>query len=234
MGHVSNPGNAGDASAATLPVIVLTGMAFEARLARGPGVEVIYRDGSGRLDAVLAARLRQPCAGVISFGVAGGLDPALKPGTVVIADHVQDGALRHDCDPAWTAALRKSLPGAIGGLLAAADNAVVSVADKRALHHGSGALLIDMESHFAARLASGAQRPFAVCRVVLDDAGRAVPPAALAAMGEDGGTDIGALLASLLRHPGQLPALLRLAGDAGRARAALRSARTAAGARFSF
>jgi hopanoid-associated phosphorylase len=216
------------------PVVVLTGMAFEARLARGPGVEVIYRDGRGRLDEVLAARLRQPCAGVISFGVAGGLDPSLKPGTVVIADRVMDGERRHDCDRTWAAALRTALPGAIGGLLAAADNAVVSVADKLALHHGSGALLIDMESHFAARLASSAQLPFAVCRVVLDDAGRAVPPAALAAMGEDGGTDIGALLASLLRHPGQLPALLRLAGDAGAARAALRSARAAAGPRFSF
>jgi len=235
MGHVT-PGQVTDPVAVDgqLPVLVLTGMAFEARLAQAPGVEIIYRDGRGRLDDVLAARLRRPCAGVISFGVAGGLDPSLKPGTVVIADQVAEGERRYACDGRWSAALRAAIPGAIGGLLAAADSAVVSVADKQALHTRSGSLLIDMESHVAARLASGAQLPFAVCRVVLDDAGRAVPPAAMAAMGDDGGTDMIALLGSLLRGPGQLPGLIRLGRDAGIARAALKAARTAAGPRFSF
>jgi hypothetical protein len=48
-------------------------------------------------------------------------------------------------------------------------------------------------------------------------------------MGDDGKTDVGAVLGRLLRAPWELPALLRLAGDAAAARGALRAARLALG-----
>ena len=87
-------------------------------------------------------------------------------------------------------------------------------ADKQALAAATGALAVDMESHIAARLAAAHGLPFAALRVICDPAARAIPPAAIAGMREDGGTDLGAILRALLRGPGQLPAMIRLAGDA--------------------
>ena len=58
-------------------------------------------------------------------------------------------------------------------------------------------------------------------RVIADPAEREIPSAALVGMRSDGGIDVLAVLASLLEHPGQLPALLRLAADTRRAMAEL-------------
>jgi hopanoid-associated phosphorylase len=213
-------------------VVVVTGMAFEARIAAGAGVEVLHGGRDATLEQALATRLRLPCDGVISFGVAGGLDPSLTAGAVVVAERIVHGDEAFDTDPLWCAAMRQVLPGAVGGTVAAVDGAVAGVAEKQALHRFSGARAIDMESHLGARLAQAARLPYIACRVVLDPAGRALPSAALAAFGQDGGTDLGALLFTLAAHPGQLAGLLQLARDAALARAALRTTRALLGDRF--
>ena len=59
-----------------------------------------------------------------------------------------------------------------------------------------------------------------------------MPPAALAGMAADGSTDVPAVLRSLLRAPGQIGGLLRLARDASAARATLKSVRGRVGAGF--
>ena len=105
-------------------------------------------------------------------------------------------------------------------------------ADKQALASATGALAVDMESHIAARLAAAHGLPFAALRVICDPAGRAIPPAAIAGMREDGGTDLGAILRALLRDPGQLPAMIRLAGDARTAFSFLARCRRALDADF--
>jgi hopanoid-associated phosphorylase len=213
-------------------VVVVTGMAFEARIAASAGVEVLWGAHGVMLERLLAARLRLPCEGVISFGVAGGLDPSLAPGAVVVAERIVDGGNCFETDPAWCAAMRQALPSAVGATVAGGDAAVASVADKQALHCVTGAAAVDMESHLAARLAQAAHLRFIACRVVLDPAGRPVPSAALAALGNDGRTRLAALLATLVRHPRQLAGLLQLAHDATVARAALRTTRTLLGDRF--
>jgi hopanoid-associated phosphorylase len=214
-------------------LVVVTGMAFEARIAAGAQVEVLSGLGGAALAAALAVRLRQPCDGVISFGVAGGLDAALVPGAVLVAQRVAEpGAAGYATDARWSAALLAALPGAVAGTLAGVAQAAATVADKQALRRATGALAVDMESHIAARAAQAAAVPFAACRIVLDSAVRAVPPAALAAMGPDGRTRIAAMLLSLAAHPGQLPDLLRLARDAGAARTALRVTRVRLGERY--
>ncbi|MGZ9112484.1 MAG: adenosylhopane nucleosidase, partial [Rhodoplanes sp.] len=75
-------------------MIVVVGLAFEARIAAGPGVRVIC-SGDGRnlvsslAKAIKEARLRKmDCGGLISFGVAGGLDPELQPGTCVVGSTI--------------------------------------------------------------------------------------------------------------------------------------------------
>ncbi len=216
-------------------LLVVCGMAFEARIAAAAGAEVLYGARGAALERRLAERLRLPCDGVISFGVAGGLAPALSPGAVLVATDIIDGArslASYPTDRLWTAALRAALPQACGGALAGEDGALAGVADKQAWWQATGALAVDMESHIAARQAQAARVPFVACRVVLDAAGCAVPPAALAALGTDGRTDLGALLLALARQPRQLADLLKLAGDAAAARASLRAVRRSLGPRF--
>ncbi|MBN3803296.1 hypothetical protein GXB81_09540, partial [Paraburkholderia sp. Ac-20336] len=62
-----------DADRRGLPVIVVTGMAFEARIARGDGsdgVEVVYAARADLLERALNAALERGAAGIVSFGTA--------------------------------------------------------------------------------------------------------------------------------------------------------------------
>jgi adenosylhomocysteine nucleosidase len=194
-------------------ILSVSGLAREAAIAAGPGVRVLAAGGP-RLPALIDAAIAEGGAGILSFGIAGGLDPALPPGTAILAGAVVAGGERWAADAAWRDGLAARLPDAILGDLAGVDLPVMARADKYALASATGALAVDMESHIAARLAAAHGLPFAALRVICDPAARAIPPAAIAGMREDGGTDLGAILLALFRGPGQLPAMIRLAGDA--------------------
>src|SRR6185503_1216841 len=78
------------------PVLAVTGLAVEARLAAGPGVITVMAGGDPiRLRAMLSARVQPDCRAVISIGIAGGLDPALVPGDVIVATGVAAAGRRH-------------------------------------------------------------------------------------------------------------------------------------------
>ena len=103
---------------------------------------------------------------------------------------------------------------------------------KRAAHADTQALAVDMESHIAAAVAERHGLPFAVARVVSDAAGRSLPKAAQAGMAPDGSMDIGAVLRALARDPRQLPALIRVGGEAETAFRALGRGRDLLGPRL--
>jgi hopanoid-associated phosphorylase len=200
-------------SAAPGFILSVSGLAREAGIARGPGVRTLAAGGA-RLPALVEAAIAEGAAGILSFGIAGGLDPTLPPGTAIVAGAVIAGGERWAADAAWRDGLAARLPDAIVGDLAGTDRPVMSRMDKCALASATGALAVDMESHIAARSAAAHGVAFAALRVICDPAVRAIPPAAIAGMREDGGTDLGAILLALLRGPGQLSAMIRLAGDA--------------------
>jgi adenosylhomocysteine nucleosidase len=77
------------------PVLIVTGLVQEAKIAAGPGMTVICSSSDPvQLRALLAGFDPSTVRGVISFGVAGGLDPQLKSGAVVIATEVMAGQRR--------------------------------------------------------------------------------------------------------------------------------------------
>lgn len=217
----------------TGPVLVVVGLKREAAIAAGEGVVAVC--GGGRSDllrARIAAAMTEHVPGaVLSFGVAGALQPGLGVGAVLAAAVVRDGAARRFGDPAWTARL-VARTGARLADFAGVDAVAADPEDKARLREATGAAVVDMESHLAARAAAEAGLPFAALRVVSDRAEHGLPPAAVAGLGADGGVDAAAVLRALARDPRQLPALLRTGRDAAAALRALARARRAAGVRF--
>jgi adenosylhomocysteine nucleosidase len=176
-----------------------------------------------RLDGASTACAKLVSAGathLLSFGLAGGLDPALPAGTLLLPDTLitPDHTARR-VDATWHARLVELFGDQnprVGRHLGA-DLAIAAVTDKAAVFAGTAALAVDMESHVLALVADEAGLPFAMIRVVCDAADATVPPAALKAVRPDGSTDILAVLGSLLGRPRQIPALRRLARSAAAA-----------------
>jgi adenosylhomocysteine nucleosidase len=202
-------------------VIVVVGLAFEARIAAGPGVDVICSGDGRNLAAQISGAITESCRGLISFGVAGGLAPDLQPGTCVVGSAIVCGDNHMPTDPVWSEKLMKAIPDAVLGTLAGVATPVADPAAKRALYQRTGALAVDMESHIVASVAASHGLPVAAIRVITDPAVRALPEAAVAAMRPNGTTDIGAMIRSVMRKPKELPALVRTAMDARAARATL-------------
>jgi len=220
-------------------VLAVCGLGFEAAIAAGPGVVTVCGPGPARVAAGLEALLAAPpgaqspaWAGIISFGCAGALDPALAAGSCVVATRVLTGDELIPADAAWVRTLLGCLPGARPGTLAGLDGPLASSGAKIALWRDSGACAVDMESHAAALAARRHRLPFAACRVVLDAASRDVPSCALAGIREDGSSAPWPLLRALATAPGELGPLLALALDAWRAQRALRQVRAQLGARL--
>jgi adenosylhomocysteine nucleosidase len=211
--------------------VAVTGLAFEARIVAGPGVTVVCGGGQIQLRRSLEAAIRQGCNGVLSFGIAGGLAPHLKPGACVVARNIISDGGRYPSDSAWANSLIgmvqsgtsrfNARQGVLFGDIAGSDVPVASVEAKRKIHAHTGAVAVDMESHVAARIAVEHGVPFAAFRVITDPSDRALPPAALVATNAEGGVDFQAIIRSLIRHPRQVSTLVRLALDSWAARRAL-------------
>ena len=217
-------------AARSVPVLAVTGLKAEARIAEGSGVMALAGGGdAARLALLLQAHIEQGARAVVSFGIAGGLAPGFPPGGVVVARGIVTADARWATDSGWQRALVSALPQASCGDLLGVDAAVPDAAAKASLRKSSGALAVDMESHIAARLAAQYGVPFAAVRVVADPAERSLPTAALVGMRPDGSTDVAAVLRALARRPADLPGLIRTAFDAQAAFRSLKACREALG-----
>jgi adenosylhomocysteine nucleosidase len=189
----------------------IVGLQAEARLLPGP----VFIGGGGAEGAARATAqaLQAGATSLISFGLAGGLDPALPPGTLIIPRRVLWRDRAYDTDDM----LNERLGGVTHESLLAGERVAVLAAEKRALHLATGAAAIDLESGAVAR--SGLR--FAVLRAVCDPAARDLPQAALAALDSAGLIGLGRVLASVAREPRQIASLLALGRDAALARRSL-------------
>jgi adenosylhomocysteine nucleosidase len=199
---------------------LLVGFAAEARVARLSGWQVTIGGGTTEGAARAAQRLIDAGAsGIVSFGLAGGLDPRLRAGTVIVAGSVTAYGRMWPTDPN----LNIRLGGTTGHLCLGLDRAVASSDEKLRLNMETGASLVDMESGAVAMVAAAARVPFAVLRAICDPADRTLPPAALVALDTAGRVAAARLAMSVLASPGQVKALFGLARDAAAARRALRA-----------
>ena len=212
------------------PILIVTGLIQEARIAAGPGMTVICSSSDPQqLRALLTVFDPTTIRGVISFGVAGGLDPTLRSGDVVVATEVMAG------DARWLAglSLNDNLVSGIAlgrrrvvrGGLAGVEEVVVARARKAALRSHTGAAAVDMESHIAAAYATEAGLPFAAVRVISDPADRSLPALAQSAIKPNGDIDLRSILRGVVRNPRTLSALVSMGIDFNRALKSLRGCR---------
>ena len=202
-------------------MIVVVGMAFEARIAAGLGVPVICGGDGSKLATSLARAMAAGCGGLISFGVAGGLAPDLKAGTCVIGSNILDDEGDRPTDARWAQRLMRIIPEAVHGPIMGVREPIAHSSAKSALHRETGALAVDMESHVVARAAAQHGVPLAAIRVVVDPVERTIPRSALAGTRPDGTIDPLAVVQSLMRYPRDLLGLIRMSLDARAARATL-------------
>jgi hopanoid-associated phosphorylase len=202
-------------------VVAATGLRFEAAIARRLNGVVACCGQGPLLAGRLRAALTPDCLGLVSFGIAGGLDPRLRSGQAIVAASVRFAGREFQADPAWTTRLLARYPSALQAPLLSAEIPVLSPAGKARLFGETGAAAIDMESGLAAEIAAAHGLPFACFRVIADAADRAVPGSALKGLRVDGSTDAWAVMSGLRRSPGDLPMLLRLAWDSWRAKRVL-------------
>ncbi len=196
--------------------------------------------GMGATAAVGAARalIDAGATALVSWGLAGGLDPRLQAGTICLPSVVvsRDGAT-FATDVHWreilAAAISHHLRVVSGALLSSAV-AIEDVAAKAAAFAETGAVAVDMESAAVAQIAASKQLPFVAVRAIVDTAGDTLPRAVMAA-GAEGRVRLAPLLFGIVRSPREIAPLMRLAQ---RYRAAIRAlgavARTGALAPLAF
>ena len=101
------------------------------------------------MSDALRRAVRQGAAGIISFGIAGGLDPALKSGSCIVGSAVSLGRERWRTDLAWSKRLLAALPRAQFGEVTGIDHPAATVEHKRLLHSMTGAAAVDMAPRHA-------------------------------------------------------------------------------------
>ena len=189
-----------------------------------------YRAAGAAARALAAA----PVSSLMSFGVAGGLDPKLVAGSIVLPTQVisHDGTRFAACR-SWRARLAAALASpqaaahallAVNGNLLSSALAIATPAQKADAFRTSGALAVDMESAAVAEVAASRRLPFIAIRVIVDTASDALPRS-VAAASQSGQVQIRRLLAGLAVAPGEVTSLIRLAR---RYRVAMRSLRSVA------
>ena len=183
--------------------------------------------GIGRAAAAAAAQalVDSGVSALMSFGMAGGLDPALKPGSVVIPCELlsPDGA-RYTACRSWrerVAAAISPLCAVTEGNLLTGTQAIDTPAEKAAALRSTGAAAVDMESAAVAEVAAKHNLPFIAVRVIVDTAADFLPRAVVAAS-RAGRVHFGRLIGGLILRPREIAALLRLVQ---RYRIAMRSLR---------
>jgi hopanoid-associated phosphorylase len=207
---------------------IVTGFRAEARCLRHDRNRIICSGGDAERARAGAERLvKMGVEALVSFGLAGGLDPAMVSGRLLLPEAVllPDGrAIRtHE---GWRQRLahlaRAENLDPMTAPVAGSDRLLATAPDKRALFEATRALAVDMESHAVAVVAEQAGLPYVVVRAVADTSDEAIPSAAQKGLGPGGEIRHLAVLKQILLHPGEARSVLRLGRESGRALTALR------------
>ena len=203
--------------------------------------------GMGRDKANRAAQklIEENASCLISFGTAGALSPALKPGDLVQPEGVLDmgrsrlpvfnntdnletqpeevpsAGRRYDVNACLPAATRQRLSqhniSVHSGPLVSMDEEIATTDAKLKLSQQTGAIAVDMETAGILDAAEHHGLPASALRIITDSADMAIPDAILRRINDFGEVNGPGLVIDLIMSPGQIPAVLCLGRASRRA-----------------
>ena len=150
---------------------------------------------------------------VVVTGIAGGLDPHLGVGSVVVPETVLDLA----SGETFTAARLGGMSRA--GTVGVADHLITDPDDLEKLR-AEGVDALEMESSGVARACEAAGVPWSTVRAIGDRPDEGLTDSTVMSfLRPDGSADAGAAVRYMIGHPGRIPGLVRLARDSSEAAA---------------
>lgn len=212
---------------------ILTGLASELRLIQKATAGITPQPifacagaNSERARRETERLIAEGAEGLISFGLAGGLIPRLRPGHIVLAEKtILPGGRAIDMDKEWAGKLLDLSAGsglAIETSLLAGSNWIVPTPEaKNALTEQTGALIVDMETHALAEVAEAAGVPALAIRAVCDSSEQTIPQAVIGSTRPDGEVKTLKVWGKFCAAPWELPALLSLRSGVAAAFASL-------------
>jgi adenosylhomocysteine nucleosidase len=212
-------------------IVSLQGEAESLRqLPQGDSPLIFVSGGSALRARAGAEQLRANGAiALVSFGLAVGLAPVLRPGDVVVADTVVLPSGRSvPTDPGWRAALLQRLGGSGVNVrvarIAGSDELPTSAGTKRRAFQMTFAAALDTDSHVVAEVATAAGLPLLVVRAVAEPAEETRPGVAFAATDANGHARSFAVVGHLAKRPWEIPAAWRFSKNGRLALDSLRRA----------
>jgi adenosylhomocysteine nucleosidase len=144
---------------------------------------------------------------VMMVGIAGGLDPTLQRGHMLVPDQLIDerGTIRSMAtqEPFFE-------PITPATLILQADRVILDPNEKQSLHVQTGACAVDMESLAVARVCEENRRPMQAIRFIADTASDLLPSEIVNLVDEAGNPRLLTALGRIARRPSLLPELLPL------------------------
>ncbi len=186
---------------------------------------VLWLSGMGALAAQNAAEAlcQHSITALVSFGVAGALDPNLKPGDLVLPDAIYADQ-QWPVNLAWRDRLQQKLAmdvTVVNGVLAHSPEPLTSEKTKQDLAQATGACAVDMESGALAAVAARADIPFIAVRAIIDPVQFSPPQALLSAVYPDGRVNPVRIMTLLLNRSVHLSTLIQMGAGMRAARKTL-------------
>ena len=164
---------------------------------------------------------------LVSFGIAGALDPSLLPGDIVIATEVLNGyGFIYKTNSDWRLSIEKSNKCKTTihhGKIFTSEQPIATTKSKSEVFINTNAVAVDMESSGVAIAAQEANVPFLAIRAIADPASRPLPSLALTGLAPNGSTRVLKAATALIYRPWELAETLRLIRSTAIAFNALRS-----------
>ena len=116
---------------------------------------------------------------IISFGIAGALDPRLKSGSIIISTQVLTPLYKRiPCNPSLGIKifkLKKNKSGVYFRPVIGSNYPITNKTEKKKIFKDSGAAAVDMETHIAAKIAQKKGIPFLAVRSICDTTDQNLP-----------------------------------------------------------
>src|SRR5215813_4647154 len=193
---------------------------FRARVGSAKVDFVITGMGAEKAFRVVNRLLTEPYQLCITCGFAGALKENHIVGRILVADAVQQVGMSKALACTRNLVRAAQSDGAARvNLFLSSDHVVRTMEEKRALAPFADA--VEMESFGVLRAAAGQGKSAVAIRVVSDDARNDMPAIVDTAVDDKGNVKIARVARFVVRHPLQLPALIRLGRDSKTAAEAL-------------